>query len=394
MKVLSSDIVMQSNTSPFLEALYAVGHSIEELQPAFPENSVEEIRQLVIESGACLNRPVISYGMLGLLPQKTSTFCVSEQGYRLNEHPTIWPPDPNVTNIFFFGGSTGMGFGVADKDTIPSQIEKILLSAGANVRVYNFAYGSFTSRQEFLRLLDLIDKGFKPDLAIFLDGINDTHYAFGNDILVNTLNDLYLSEKRRRRLPFLKAMIDYAKSLSNTKKLGGVANYKPASRAEAGEEFLTDEKIQEALDRSHLPGEKLTSFHKTVSDAALNWYRTSRDLIIDLSEKKKFQTLFVWQPNSYFATKKEQRLLEKLLFHYRYNIFCGLVYRWLESQNFTPLFDDIPQNISTLNLASLGNEVSGPLYIDCSHYSPLFCKAIAKRITDKITGPPLRDIIK
>ena len=48
---------------------------------------------------------------------------VSEHGFRIGKDQGAWPIDDSFTNIFFFGGSTAFGYGVADSDAIPSQLQ-------------------------------------------------------------------------------------------------------------------------------------------------------------------------------------------------------------------------------------------------------------------------------
>ena len=77
---------------------------------------------------------------------------------------------PNQNLIYFFGGSTSFGYGVRDNETIPAQLEKELL----NSDVVNFGRGYYYSSQENDLLEELLKfKASKPDLIIFLDGVNE-----------------------------------------------------------------------------------------------------------------------------------------------------------------------------------------------------------------------------
>lgn len=75
---------------------------------------------------------------------------------------------PNDSDIWFFGGSTSFGYGVADWETIPSLVQEQL-----NQKVYNFARGWYYSEQENVLLSKLLVAGKKPKLAVFVDGINE-----------------------------------------------------------------------------------------------------------------------------------------------------------------------------------------------------------------------------
>ena len=71
-------------------------------------------------------------------------------------------------SIWFFGGSTTFGYGVADNETIPAYLEEILAE-----EVKNLGRGYYYSEQENLLMLQLLKYGYRPRQVIFLDGINE-----------------------------------------------------------------------------------------------------------------------------------------------------------------------------------------------------------------------------
>jgi hypothetical protein len=92
---------------------------------------------------------------------------VDEFGIRSNGRP---PHRPSIDDaIWFFGGSTTFGYGVADTETIPAQIEKIL-----GAPTVNFGAAYFYSSHENLLLSQYLKAGYRPRAALFLDGINET----------------------------------------------------------------------------------------------------------------------------------------------------------------------------------------------------------------------------
>lgn len=92
---------------------------------------------------------------------------VNEFGIRSNGHPTgrFAPIDGS---IWFFGGSTTFGYGVADNETIPA-----FLQQATHRDVVNFGRGYFYSAQENLLLKQLLAVGLAPSKVVFLDGINE-----------------------------------------------------------------------------------------------------------------------------------------------------------------------------------------------------------------------------
>ena len=91
-------------------------------------------------------------------------------------------------NIYFFGGSTTFGWLSIDIKTIPAEFKKILEKDNKNnVCVFNFGQPWFYSKQENNYLINLIEKGHKPDIAIFLNGINER--CHGHDLQSNIINE-------------------------------------------------------------------------------------------------------------------------------------------------------------------------------------------------------------
>src|SRR6185369_12207002 len=101
---------------------------------------------------------------------------VDPAGFRAGRDQRPWPPDPARFNVFVFGGSTTFGYGVADGDTIASQLQPLLARHGRDVAVYNFGRGYYYSTQERILYEQLLAGGFVPALAVFIDGLNDFCY--------------------------------------------------------------------------------------------------------------------------------------------------------------------------------------------------------------------------
>ena len=84
--------------------------------------------------------------------------------------------------IWFFGGSTMLGQGSSDADTIPSQTCAELARRHVNLtwRCRNFGLGGYVSTQSMVLLLTLLREPGRerPDHVIFYDGINDVIAAW------------------------------------------------------------------------------------------------------------------------------------------------------------------------------------------------------------------------
>jgi hypothetical protein len=71
--------------------------------------------------------------------------------------------------VWFLGGSTTFGEGIADGETIPAQLERILRRP-----VINFGVADYASAEENLLLNHYLRIGYRPSLVLVLDGINET----------------------------------------------------------------------------------------------------------------------------------------------------------------------------------------------------------------------------
>ncbi len=114
-------------------------------------------------------------------------------------------------SVWFFGGSTMWGNGVADSQTIPSHYNSLTANP-----VYNFGEYGWNSRQSLNQLINSIGDNHKPSAVIFYDGVNDIYdhcrrenqelpihsyekrlqealYAFNNPSIKNTIIEFILS---------------------------------------------------------------------------------------------------------------------------------------------------------------------------------------------------------
>jgi len=95
---------------------------------------------------------------------------------------TINPPatgdDRQTIRIHAFGGSTTFGSGLPDEHTWPTYLSQILNDRARKenldirVEVTNYGRVGFYPTQELHLLLDVLRSGQRPDLSIFLDGVN------------------------------------------------------------------------------------------------------------------------------------------------------------------------------------------------------------------------------
>lgn len=109
------------------------------------------------------------------LPQQGRYINIDAAGYRLTPQPV---PSAPPRKIRFFGGSAMWGIAARDSFTIPALVAQRLREKGiTDVVVENRAQPGFTITQNMATLsLDLARRDV-PDVAVFLDGFNETMTA-------------------------------------------------------------------------------------------------------------------------------------------------------------------------------------------------------------------------
>ena len=106
---------------------------------------------------------------------------INISGFIRKSAPDIFikPGSTDTLDIYFFGGNSMFGQNLSDSETIPSRFIKACEDEMLSkcVRVKNFGIPHYYSKQELMLLTSLLFKGDRPDIVIFLDGLNDFYPA-------------------------------------------------------------------------------------------------------------------------------------------------------------------------------------------------------------------------
>jgi len=259
----------------------------------------------------------------------------------------------NYYTIFIFGGSTTFGYGEADWQTIPSHLQEILrsnsLSGNLPIAVFNFGQGHFTNLHEQALLQKLVRQGLVPNLAIFVDGLNDFYYWSGRPIdskecvQDENLITRFLGCKEKDCLPAVRL-------LSSRLRLARPAEERPTP-----------------------PPNQDVSVNRAVVE---RWIKQVRE-INNLSQANGFKALFVRQPVPGYAYDLERHLfadsLEALTLHARVRYGYPIWSKMVSEPDF-----------SYLDLAYMSQDRQEALYVDLVHYSASFMRDIAQEIAHKV----------
>jgi hypothetical protein len=150
------------------------------------------------------------YTMVTELPYHGRYVNISDQGFRLIPEQGPWPMDSKNFNVLAFGGSSMFGYAVADDQTISAYMQPILQkSQRRRVCVYNFGQRAYFSTAERILFEQLLRDGAKPDLVVFVDGLNDFLFAVEPTPLQQSQADLLSPQNqgsRRHLLEIWKAL--------------------------------------------------------------------------------------------------------------------------------------------------------------------------------------------
>ncbi len=152
-----------------------------DFEKVYPELSPGEIDQLQRESWSLRYRfePFVQFAPFTVSQKFVVT---TPAGFRQGDLPEVWPPRDEDFVVFVFGGSTTFGYGLPNEETVVNRLEDSLAAhyPDRNVECYNFGRGYFFSTQERILFAQLLSDGMKPDMAIFIDGLNDYYFYDGD----------------------------------------------------------------------------------------------------------------------------------------------------------------------------------------------------------------------
>ena len=266
--------------------------------------------------------------------------------------------------ILCFGGSTMMGMGARDDQTIPAVLARRLTERGHRVSVTNYGQLGHNSTQEIITLQQLLKSGERLDIALFYDGINEMACAEQTgraDGLFNEARrraEFNLLHPDRRRDLIAAALIGAApRTLRRLRRLTGLALRGPLG-----------------LEQTDLSRVDLAELAREV----IAVYLANVRLVRLLAGEYGFRPIFFWQP--VITTKKLKTPDER---------------RWVDDYTNDPgrrrilyeaIIDErrrrpaLVEASDTIDLSALFDDWTEPVYIDLYHLSEAGNAAVAEAI--------------
>lgn len=288
---------------------------------------------------------------------------VDSNGFRITKNQGPWPPQSKSLNIFLLGGSSTFGYGVPDDQTIASHLQEYLTTRlDRDVKVYNFGRGHYYSTQERILYEELLTSGFVPDMAIFIDGLNDFYY---------NSNEPKFTPRLREVVNKGKTSIEY-KDFVTTKSPNRAVR---EVRKRISKWFREERNSEKLSDKADADVNRKKFGDPKVIRLVIKRYLTNKRMIEAVSIPFGVKPIFVWQPvPTYHYDQRYNPFSERGFEEHSYSQY-GYEYM-------AELIEKNPLGDSFLWCADIQKDKKKSLYVDMVHYSAGFSKEFAMVIAD------------
>lgn len=307
----------------------------------------------------------------------------TEAGYRLSRDPGPWPPDSGNFNVFFFGGSTSFGVGPYWA-TIASYLQDAMNASnksGRKVYVYNFGRSGYITTQEEILFHRLISTGLRPNMVVFLDGLNDFCFFDGLPSSWQMLAEHFdrVSTEYQQQLAGYGVVThwEHIKAFFNTMPLMRLTGSILERSRSAGVPTYT--------------GTTEPPSDKPIDDAMLRRviarYIDNMRQVKAVSEAYGITPVFVWQPIPTYKYDVGHHLFYPNQLGCHINSKVG--YSIMAS-----FADKTPLGNSFIWAADIQETLAEPLYVDAFHYTAPMSRRIAEFINATVRERGLTATVK
>ena len=373
----------QKRWTPFLfERITAA-----QLQQVMPEETEEDIEKIVssfsFSSSSQGGRFLLTYAPY--TEHKDAAFAskflnVTEQGVRLlDKNAEIKWEDKSLHNVFLFGGSTTLGYGVRDSDTIAAYLSQHLSTSDRRYQVINSGRQSYFSTLEVLAFQSFLQKDVSINTVIFIDGLNDVFHNcpfFRNrsrfsEIMEEKWEQISGQYKQWENESFLQMtahILKYCYSKMPLTALTQKAIQKISSELRS-KSISVNDRMYERWAQGHRM--EFVNVEKVASDAA-NLTNKNWDITRGICQQLGIRPIFVLQPVYYVRMDTNKHLFVLKNEHPKWYEVYRCYYELMIRQN--------TQKSDFLNLAGLFEHIKKCPFVDSHHYSPYGNRLIAESI--------------
>lgn len=310
-------------------------------------------------------------------PKMGDYYRVTEAGYRETREPGPWPPALENFNIYFFGGSTAFQPGPA-WTTVASYLQDDLnrSNEGRKVYVYNFGRSGYMSTQEMILFQELLKSYPAPNMAVFMDGINDFCFIDGKPggwhavaADYNRKIENHMSAAKGNGIVTKWHLVrDFILTLPLTRMLVGIVERIVTPDIEYGASGISPLATETPVDRE-------------VLESVIQRYKDNVRIITATANAFAVTPLFVWQPTPLYKYDVSSHMFYPSRMGCHINSVPG--YPMMAQE-----IGADPLNDNFLWAADMQEDIHEPLYLDAFHYTAPMAKRIAHLIGDVILKKP------
>jgi hypothetical protein len=338
----------------------------------YPGMTPEQVDQLISEGSQFVQyEPFVEFRER---PRTGRYVNVFEPGFRRSIDQATWPPRHDAPIIFVFGGSTTFGYGVGDDDTVVSLLHITLQQNAkfANAQIYNFGRGFYWSTQEAVLFMRLLSSHHNPDIAIFIDGLNEFYYQENTPIFAAEMKQLFELEiaKQRGRVLDLVAV-------------GGAYLYASLPVVRLARDL-----------RAYLGGSgpyesrpRLLQHNPAGTKNSIRTYLFNKDLITDMGRSFDVKTLFVWQPIPTYEYPVELNAAFEAA--HGYGPHSQSYYGYPEMRR---MLGVVGNRENLVWCADILRSETEPVYVDLVHYNRRGAELLAGCIAEAVFAMPERAV--
>lgn len=292
-------------------------------------------------------------------PHRGQYVTIDQRGLRAT--PGEREAGPEAVRILCFGGSTMMGMGARDAQTIPAVLARRLGELGHPAAVTNLGQLGHNNTQETIALQQLLKQGLRPDIALFYDGINEMVCAEQTGAADRVMHEaarraefnIFYTD-RRAELVAAGLIAAMPRTVRRLRELTGLPlrGPLPAGRSDLG-----------AVDIPALARD------------VIEVYAANLRLIRLLAGAYGFRPLFFWQP---VITTKRDKTADERFFEAEFTGDLGARRRL-----FAAVIDErrrhpeLAEAADAIDLSRLFDDRRDPVYIDLYHLSEAGNEAVA-----------------
>jgi lysophospholipase L1-like esterase len=297
----------------------------------------------------------------------TSPYFNIHDGVRVSYEPPASGARKHI-EVLFLGGSTLEGAFQRDDYTIPSDVARLAGSDGLPIHVVNRGQYAYTSWQEIEQLEELLTNGYRPNVVVFYDGVNDlgVQSTEGTTTIPSTL----------KAQQYAKAVAQYLNT-SATQPLANRIYDAYVNRSaialaarDIGSIFSNgggSSKRLAQLQGTSAATEQTVPTAMTRANDAVKIYQRGVDLVQKLASAYGFRVLQFWQPFLYSKTPMPAE--SNLKGFERENPTAEYAMAAQARKDLRPPVIDLSESL---------NSVKAPVMIDYEHTNELGALVVAK----------------